>query len=162
MRSVDDAELFEVDKATFDRLLADSIDVPAFALTLQTMAELRDMPAFAMLSSEGISEILTQGRRITAAPGDLMIEQGTVGDAFYALRSGQADVIRDGQLVGRLGAGSHFGEIALLRDVPRTATVIARTPVRAFRLSREGFDGVVREAFQRGALKLPADKTWQH
>ena len=72
VRAVDDVELFEVDKATFDRLLADSIDVPAFALTLQTMAELRDMPAFAMLSSEGISEILTQGRWITAAPGDVI------------------------------------------------------------------------------------------
>ena len=71
MRSVDDVELFEVDKATFDRLLADSIDVPAFALTLQTMAELRDMPAFAILSSEGVSDILTHGRWITAAPGDV-------------------------------------------------------------------------------------------
>ena len=162
VRSVDDTELFEVDKATFDRLLAGAIDAPAFALTLQTMAELRDMPAFATLSSEGISEILTQGRWITAAPGDVLVEQGAPGDAFYALRSGRADVIRDGRLLRTLGSGSHFGEIALLRDVPRTATVIARTPVRAFRLSREGFDRVVREAFQRGVLKLPADKTWQH
>ena len=85
--TVDDAELFEVDKATFDRLLADAIDAPAFALTLQTMAELRDMPAFAILSSEGVAEILTHGRWITSAPGDVLVEQGALGDAFYALRS---------------------------------------------------------------------------
>jgi CRP-like cAMP-binding protein/Zn-dependent protease len=162
VRAVDDAELFEVDKPTFDRLLADAIDAPAFALTLQTMAELRDMPAFAMLGSEGIAEILAHGKWITAAPGEVLVQQGAVGDAFYALRSGRADVVRDGELLRTLGSGSHFGEIALLRDVPRTASVIARTPVRAFRLSREGFDRVVREAFQRGALKLPSDKTWQH
>jgi CRP-like cAMP-binding protein len=91
-----------------------------------------------------------------------MVEQGAVGDAFFAIRSGRVDVVRDGSIIGSLGPGTHFGEIALLRDVPRTASVIARTPVRAFRLDREGFDQVVREAFQRGALKPQADKTWQH
>ena len=95
-------------------------------------------------------------------PGETIVEQGAVGDAFFAVRSGQVDVVRDRSVMGRLGAGSHFGEIALLRDVPRTASVIARTPVRAFRLDREEFGQVVRHSFQRGALKPPVDKTWQH
>jgi CRP-like cAMP-binding protein/Zn-dependent protease len=162
VRAVDDAELFAVDEATFDRLLAIAIEVPKFALTLQTMAELRDMPAFSTLGTEELDELLDHGSWVTAAPGEVLVQQGAVGDAFYALRSGQVDVIRDAKRLATLGPGSHFGEIALLRDVPRTASVVARTPVRAFRLDREGFDRVVREAFHRGVLKPPADKTWQH
>ena len=92
----------------------------------------------------------------------MTVEQGAVGDVFFAIRSGRVDVVREGSVIRTLGPESHFGEIALLRNVPRTASVIARTPVRAFRLDREGFDQVVRDAFQRGALKPPVDKTWQH
>jgi CRP-like cAMP-binding protein/Zn-dependent protease len=162
VRADDDAELFAVDESTFDRLLAGSIETPTFRLTLQTMAELRDMPAFSTLGTEELSELLAHGSWVTAAPGETMVEQGAVGDAFFAIRSGRADVVRDGSLIRTLGPGSHFGEIALLRDVPRTASVVATTPIRAFRLDRVGFDRVVREAFQRGVLKPPVDKTWQH
>jgi len=162
VRSETQTELFAVDEPTFDRLLADAIDVPSFKLTLQTMAELRDIPAFSTLGTEQLAELLEHGRWMTAAPGAKLVEQGAPGDAFYAIRSGQAEVVRDGERIGQLGPGSHFGEIALLRAVPRTASVIARTPVRAFRLDRVGFDHVVREAFARGALKSPADQTWQH
>jgi CRP-like cAMP-binding protein/Zn-dependent protease len=162
VRADDEVELFEIDRPTFDRLLADSIDAPTFALTLQTLAELRDLPVFATLESEGLSEILEHGAWMTSAPGDVLVQQGEPGDAFFAIRSGQADVVRDGQHLRTLGAGAHFGEIALLRDVPRTATVVARTPLRAFRLDREGFDRVIRDAFRQGALKTPIDKTWQH
>ena len=47
-----------------------------------------------------------------------MVEQGAVGDAFFAIRSGRVDVVRDGSIIGSLGPGTHFGEIALLRNVP--------------------------------------------
>lgn len=162
VRADEEAELFAVDESTFDRLLAGSIQTPAFRLTLQTMAELRDMPAFSTLGTEELSELISHGAWVTASPGDTIVEQGAVGDAFFAIRSGQVDIVRDGSVIRTLGPGSHFGEIALLRDVPRTASVVAKTPVRAFRLDREGFDRVVREAFQRGALKPPSDKTWKH
>ncbi len=162
VRATEDAELFAVDKSTFDRLLAGAIHTPSFRLTLQTMAELRDMPAFSTLGTEELSVLLDHGSWVTATPGETLVVQGAVGDAFFAIRSGRVDIVRDGSIIGSLASGTHFGEIALLRDVPRTASVIARTPVRAFRLDREGFDQVVREAFQRGALKPPADKTWQH
>ena len=162
VRANDDVELFEVDEATFDRLLSTTLHAPEFALTLQTMAEIRELSAFSTLGTEGVGELLAHGAWITAAPGQPIVEQGGVGDAFFAIRSGQVDVLRDGIRLKTLGAGDHFGEIALLRDVPRTASVVARTPIRAFRLDREGFDLLVRDAFQRGVLKEPTDKTWQH
>lgn len=162
IRAVDDVELFEVDKGTFDRLLADSAHTPEFGLTLQAMAELRDLPAFAGLSSGDLAELLERGRWVTPAPGEVLVEQGEAGDAFYAIRSGQADVVRDGATVKTLGAGDYFGEIALLQDVPRTASVVARTPMRAYRLDRDGFDGLIKQAFAKGTLRLSTGWTWQH
>lgn len=161
-RAIDESELFEIDKGAFDRLLADSIHAPEFAPTMQTLKELRELPVFAGLGSAALSELLEHGGWITAAPGEELITQGEEADAFYAIRSGQADVSANGEHIRTLGPASYFGEIALLRSSPRTATVVARTPLRAFRLDREGFDGVIANAFRRGTLKSAAGRTWQH
>ncbi len=161
-RAIDESELFEIDKGTFDRLLADSIHAPKFAPTMQTLMELRELPVFSGLGSAPLSELLAHGGWITAPPGQELITQGEEADAFYAIRSGQVDVSRDGDHVATLGPGSYFGEIALLRSSPRTATIVARTPLRAFRLDREGFDRVIADAFRRGTLKTAAGRTWQH
>ena len=77
---------------------------------------------------------LANGAWTNVAPGEVIVEQGEVGDAFYAIRSGQVEVVADGTIVRTLGPGSYFGEVALLLDVPRTASVVAKTPVRAYRL----------------------------
>ena len=90
------------------------------------------------------------------------MEQGEPGDAFYAISSGQTDVIRDDERSRRLGPGEHFGEIALLEHVPRTATVVARTPVRAFRLDAEGFDRVVARSFRRDRPDRAPDRDMEH
>ncbi len=161
-RATQETELFEIDKGTFDRLLADSIQAPEFGLTLQAMAELREHPAFRHLSSEALGGLIEHGRWITASAGEAIITQGEEGDAFYAIRSGRVDVLRDGETIGQLGPGDHFGETALLTDEPRNASVVAHTPARAFRLSREGFDRVIAEAFRRRQLRPPSDQTWEH
>jgi CRP-like cAMP-binding protein len=159
-----DSELFEVDEATFDRLLADTVRVPAFAPTVQAVAELRQIPAFAAVGGNDLAELLEQGAWRNVPPGETIIEQGEEGDAFYAIRAGQVEVLENGVLTRTMGPGTHFGEIALLMDVPRTATVVAKTPVRIFRLPREGFDRAVAGAFRRGTLNPAAavDRTWQH
>jgi CRP-like cAMP-binding protein len=59
------------------------------------------------------------------------------------VQDGEVDVLVDGEHVRTLGAGGYFGEIALLRDVPRTATVRTRSPVRLQRLDRERFLAIV-------------------
>jgi CRP-like cAMP-binding protein/Zn-dependent protease len=161
---IEEAQLFEIDKSTFERLLADMIHVPQFAPTLEAVAELRALPAFAALEPDELSEILQHGRWMNVAPGEAILEQGEAGDAFYAIGSGQVEVVKDGTPVRTLGPGAHFGEIALLQKVPRTASVVARTPVRAFRLDRDGFDGLMAGAFRKGTLKPSSnvERTWQH
>ena len=161
-RAATETDLFEIDESTFDRLLADEINAPTFGLTLQAMAELRELRAFAHLSAEALGELLEHGAWINATPGEDLIQQGAEGDAFYAIRSGRVDVIRDGEEIATLGPGEYFGETALLTDAPRNATVRAHTPVRAFRLSRQGFDDVIAGAFRRGLLRPATDRTWEH
>lgn len=164
VRAIEDAQIFEIDKGTFDRLLADMIQVPDFAPTLQAIAELRELPSFSHLEPDELSELLDHGTWVNYPPGEPIVVQGETGDAFYALRSGQVEVTEDGKPVATLGPGAFFGEIALLMDSPRTATVRARTPVRAYRLDREGFDRILAGAFKRGTLdpSKATDRTLHH
>jgi CRP-like cAMP-binding protein/Zn-dependent protease len=162
VRALDEVELFEVDKGTFDRLLAEDMRAPEFGHTMQALAELRELPVFDALDSEQLTVILEHGVWITAVPGQALITQGEPGDRFYAVASGRAEVVCDGAPVGSLGKGRYFGEVALLRDVPRTATVTASTPMRLFALDRDGFELVVADAFRRGTLRPAADRIWQH
>jgi CRP-like cAMP-binding protein/Zn-dependent protease len=155
------AILFRVDKASFDRLLADDITAPSFAPTMQAYADLRALPVFRTLSTADLALVLEHGSWITVTPGDVLIEQGAPGDAFYALGTGRVDVVRDDEVVVALGPGDHFGEVALLTDAPRNATVIAHTPGRVFRLDREGFGEVVARTLRRGVDRTP-ERTMEH
>ena len=162
VRALDEVELFEVDKGTFDRLLAEDMRAPDFGHTMQALAELRELPVFGSLDSEQLTVILEHGTWLTAGPGDALVTQGEPGDRFYVIASGRAEVVRDGTRVGAIGKGRYFGEVALLRNVPRTATVTASTPIRLFALDRDGFELVVADAFRRGTLRPAADRIWQH
>jgi CRP-like cAMP-binding protein/Zn-dependent protease len=164
VRSVEDSQLFEVDEATFDRLLADMVSVPEFAPTLQAIAELRRIPAFSGLGADDLAEVLEHGDWVNVPPGESIVTQGEKGDVFYAIGSGQVEVLQDGERTATIGPGGYFGEIALLGNVPRTATVLARTPARLFRLDREGFERAIAGAFRRGTLNPSAaiGRTWQH
>ena len=164
VRALEESEVFEIDKGTFERLLQEMANVPTFAPTLQAVAELRDLPSFSHLEPDELSQLLEHGEWVNFGPGEVIIEQGEPGEDFYAVRSGKLEVVRDGQAVTTLEAGSYFGEVALLLSVPRTATVVTLTPVRAFRLGREGFDRFVGWAFKRGTLnpQMPQERTMHH
>jgi CRP-like cAMP-binding protein len=115
-------------------------------------AELRELRPFASLTASDLGLLMEHGEWQNVAPDGTIIREGEAGDTFYVVGSGKLDVFRDEQLIGTLGPGSHFGEVALLMDVPRTATVVAKTPVRVFRIDREAFDRVIAAAFRRGTL----------
>ena len=83
-------------------------------------------------------------------------------DLFYVIRSGKVTVSQRGKQIRTLERGSYFGEIGLLRSAPRSATVTAITPIRAFALDREGFEQIVAEAFRKGHLKLTVERMGHH
>ena len=91
-----------------------------------------------------------------------MIQQGDIGDSFYAIGSGLFDVLRDDAPIAALGPGDHFGEIALLTDQPRNATVLAHTPARVFQLDREGFSRVVAHRFRHGTVDRTPNRNMEH
>ncbi len=76
---------------------------------------------------------------VGVAAGADAVREGEPGERFYLVDSGELDVHAGGRTLGRLGPGDCFGEIALLHDVPRTATVTAVAPVRLQSLGREEF-----------------------
>jgi CRP-like cAMP-binding protein/Zn-dependent protease len=156
VRSAEESQLFVIEKGAFDELLSHEARAPRFAPTVQAVAELRSLAPFGHLEAGDLAELAERGRWINVPPGEDIVTQGRPGDAFYALSSGQVEVVESGRRKNVLGPGSWFGEVALLLDIPRTATVRALTPVRAFRLDRGGFDRLVGEAFRRGTLNPQA------
>jgi MFS family permease len=100
---------------------------------------LRSMPLFKPLPPAMIEELASSLVAVRATPGTEIIREGEAGDRFYVIRSGEVEVLTAGEPVATQGPGDHFGEIALLRDVPRTATVRAKTAVDLYALERDEF-----------------------
>jgi MFS family permease len=100
---------------------------------------LRAIPLFKPLPATTIDQLASSLVSASATPGTEIIRQGDAGDRFYVVASGEVDVSADGRHVSTLGPGDYFGEIALLRDVPRTATVKAKTDVALYALDRDEF-----------------------
>jgi putative peptide zinc metalloprotease protein len=148
VRARERAELFKIDKGTFDRLLTDRVVLPEFAPTLHELAALRALPPFAGLPSRELLRLHEQGSWQNVHPGIAVIEQGEVGDAFYAVADGRFEVVVDGRPAGFCEPGGYFGELALLADIPRSATVRSLTPARVFRLERSGFEQLLADAFR--------------
>lgn len=97
------------------------------------------VPLFAPLQLAVKEELAAELEHEVASPGSTIVTQGEPGDRFYIIEGGEATVDIDHQQTRTLGPGDGFGEIALLRDVPRTATVKAATAVRLLALDREHF-----------------------
>jgi MFS family permease len=100
---------------------------------------LRGNPIFAPLPGSTLEQLAHALEEVRAPAGEEIVRQGESGDRFYLIKEGTLDVDVDGELVQSLETGESFGEIALLRDVPRTATVKARTDVVLYALDRRHF-----------------------
>ena len=130
------------------------------------IALLRSLPLFAELPApplEGLAGALTP---VTVPAGTELIRQGDPGDAYYAIAAGELDATQDGHLLRRCGRGEGVGEIALLRDIPRTATVTAHTDATVYKLDRDPFLTAVlghaptqRQADRIAGTRLATDAT---
>ncbi len=94
---------------------------------------------FEPLPPESVERLATHLETVVADAGATPIVQGEIGDRFYIMESGEAVAEVDGKVVAAYAHGEGFGEIALLHDVPRTATVRMTTPGRLVTLDREHF-----------------------
>lgn len=108
-------------------------------VTEQPRALLRGLPMFRPLPLPTLDALALALDPVDLADGETVFRQGDHGDRFYIVDRGEVDVIADGEPIARLGSGSAFGEIALLRDIPRTATVTAHGATRLVALERDEF-----------------------
>jgi CRP-like cAMP-binding protein len=92
------------------------------------------------LDMASLDALVSRVNRVIISEGGVdVVRQGDRGDCFYIIASGTAQVLVDGHFVGQLGPGESFGERALLRDVPRTATIRSAEPMLLLSLSRQDF-----------------------
>jgi MFS family permease len=115
-----------------------AIDVGARVPT-EDLALLRATPIFEPLAPSVLERIARNSVHSDVPAGTVIIREGDVGDRFYIVASGRAEVATGGRRVAILGPGDYVGEIALLRDVPRTATVTSLSDARLLTLEREEF-----------------------
>jgi MFS family permease len=104
---------------------------------------LRGIPLFAPLPAPVLERLAARMASVRAQSGEEIIRRGEHGDRFYVVGTGEVQIALDSGPPRVEGPGSYFGEIALLRDVPRTATVSARTDVELYALERDDFLGAV-------------------
>jgi MFS family permease len=100
---------------------------------------LRKIAMFAELPEPVLERLASSATSISVAADGIVVSRGEVGNHFYAIASGKVAVELEDGTTRELGAGDSFGEIALLRDVPRTATVRALEPLQLFALERDEF-----------------------
>ena len=104
---------------------------------------LRRVPMLRPLPLPSVEQLARGLEPVDVAAGGVVFRQGDVGDRYYVVESGDVEVVGDGRVVATLGPGEGFGEIALLRRTPRTATVVARSDVRLRALLSDRFLTVV-------------------
>jgi hypothetical protein len=112
---------------------------------------LQTLPLFQAVEDSILESLAGKFEAAKFAPGEVIIRQGDPGDMFYILLSGKAEATQAGRgsrpvRLELMSAGDYFGEIALLMDSPRTATVTALSPVSALKLGRGDFDRLLKQA----------------
>jgi CRP-like cAMP-binding protein len=115
---------------------------------------LKNIPLFAKIEPAKLKLLAFTSERLQFMPGEALFHQGDFGDAAYIILDGEVDVLverPEGPVrVATIGRNSIVGEIAILCDVPRTATVTARSELTVLRVAKDGFFHLVTQFPQVG------------
>jgi CRP-like cAMP-binding protein len=111
------------------------------------------VPIFASCTHEEITAISEVAQESGFQPGQIIVTQGTPGQAFYLILSGRVEILRDGQSLGAFGPGDFFGEMSLLDQAPRSATIRALEHTNCLMLSSWDFKALL-EKYPSIAVKL--------
>ena len=106
---------------------------------------LKNVPLFAGCSKTELQRIASLADELDLGDGATLIREGERGREFIVIAEGTVDVTRNGKQLRELGAGDFIGEIALVADVPRTATVTATSPVRLLVVTDRAFRGLLEQ-----------------
>ena len=106
---------------------------------------LKNVPLFASCSKAELQRIASLADELDLADGATLIREGERGREFIVIAEGTVRVSRNGKQIRDLGAGDFIGEIALVADVPRTATVTATSPVRLLVVTDRAFRGLLEQ-----------------
>ena len=120
---------------------------------LSNLDLIRRVPLFSMLTNDQAQGIADSVVKRRYRRGEIIVEHGRKSNALFILLTGRARVLTADSrgrevILAVLQPGDYVGEIALLKDVPRTATVVARSPVRAFALDRAHFIAALNRALR--------------
>jgi CRP-like cAMP-binding protein len=130
---------------------------------------LKRAPLFEGFSKKELTELARVTEDLEVPAGDVLCKEGETGQEFFVIVDGETDITSKGKRVAARGGGDFVGEIALLEDTTRTATVTAKTPLRVFVLTGQDFRRLVREhpgveqkvmrALARRVVELSGDPT---
>lgn len=107
---------------------------------------IRNVPLFAECSKQELAQIAHLADEIDLPEGSRLTREGSAGHEFVVIVAGTADVQRGDEVINQLGPGDFLGEVALLTGQPRSATVVATSPVRALVLAHHSFNELLADA----------------
>ena len=102
----------------------------------ETLVALAGVPLFADLPRKHLQRVAKEADELTFSPGEAIVEEGNLGETLFVVLEGHAKVVRGGRKVGQVLPGDFFGELSLIDGGPRSASVIAETPMRVLRVFR--------------------------
>jgi CRP/FNR family cyclic AMP-dependent transcriptional regulator len=116
--------------------------IRAMAAPVET---LRNVPLFAGFGAKELERLAREFKERTFSEGSSVTREGSTGMGFFVIAEGNAEVQVGGERTGTLGPGDHFGEIALIDDLPRSATITATSDLRCYGLTSWEFRPFVEE-----------------
>jgi cAMP-dependent protein kinase regulator len=153
VRALTPTRVFQIERSAFlEALEAAGLERDNVTTTLRSAHALRQSAVFKDLCPASLNKLLGLCSRESRPQGDVLATEGQEGNEFFIIESGEVEVVQNSEQspIATLGPGEFFGEIALLCDIPRTATVTAKQDCILLKLDRNNFKAVVSHDFLAG------------